>query len=234
MSNTPKRSCARGRLETRKNLRHQPPGGPGVPTPPLVLGFQKLTHALGVRGAGRTGFPAGSPGGPAPAAPPTLAPQDRRAKGRPKDARPRRRLRVPSPPQPARPERGRGDTDTDTDTDTHHPALRGQRPRRPPRAPRFTESPSDNFVNFRSTCHFPKGHSSLGTGSLTSKGPQPSPGAASPATAGEGGKRPKAKQTTARGRGQETMPPHIRIKAEPTDSSKNKLRKEQGKRKGSK
>lgn len=139
---------AHGRLETRKNLRHQPPGGPSVPTPPLVRRFQKLTHSQGVQGAGRTGFPAGSPGGPAPAIPPSppprLAPQDRRAKGRPKDARPWRPLRFPSRQHTARPESGR----RDTDTDTHRTALAGERPKRPPRALHFQNPPRGQLCKF--------------------------------------------------------------------------------------
>lgn len=187
MSKTPKRSCAWQAGNQEKNLRHQPPGGPSVPTPPLVRCFQKLTHSQGVRGAGSTGFPAGPPGGPAPVTPPSRP--ARQARERAPQRRP--------PMAPA----------AFSLTTAHCPAgewTQGHRHRHTPHRtqgreaeaptprPAFIESPRGQLCKFPLDLSFSKGHSRLGTESLLSKGPaspplrllyrKPHPDLASPAT----------------------------------------------------
>lgn len=238
MSRTPRRSCA-GRAGNQEKPQTSAPGRPQRPSPAPAAKFPKTDTLPGRARGGAHGLPRWVPWRPRPRHPPRLlTPQDRRAKGRPKDARPRRLPRFPSRRHPARPERGR----RDTDTDIQRTAPRGGRPRRPPRAPHSqSQSPGGQLCKFPLDLSLSKGHSRSGTESLTATAPagppcgsrrrKPNSGPASPAAPDQGANRRKQnKQTTTRGREKEEMPSDIKRKRSPLTAPRINYKKKKERR----
>lgn len=238
MSRTPRRSCA-GRAGNQEKPQTSAPGRPQPPSPAPAAKFPKTDTLPGRARGGAHGLPRRVPWRPRPRHPPPSPRKTGARKGAPK--MPAHGACRVFPPDGTRPGRS-VDAGTPTPTPSApHPGAGGRGAHPAPRIHRVSH-PADNFVNFRSTCHFPRVTRDRGPKASRprrrparradhgAESPIPVRPVLPPQTRGQTAES-KTNKTTTRGREKEEMPSDIKRKRSPLTAprinyKKKKERKE--------